>query len=133
MPLIPKHYIDSVVSIGIRRKDKSIAWIGTGFFVHRRMNEHTVLPFWGSNKHVLERNTNVVNRMKEMTKNQLFEIDFTSEDCLFRPHAYISYQEQLVNMQPQNVVEKRSENSGIALMHPVEFIREVIDLFYKKQ
>ena len=36
-------------------------------------------------------------------------------------------------MQTQNVVEIRSENSGIALMHPVEFIREVIDLFYKKQ
>lgn len=39
MALIPKHYIDSVVSIGIRREDKSIAWIGTGFFVHRRINE----------------------------------------------------------------------------------------------
>lgn len=38
MALIPKHYIDSVVSIGIRRKDNSIAWIGTGFFVHRRIN-----------------------------------------------------------------------------------------------
>lgn len=47
-------------------------------------------------------------------------------------HAYIPYQEKLVNTQTNNVVEIRSENSGIALMHPVEFIREVIDLFYKK-
>lgn len=133
MALIPKHYIDSVVSIGIRREDKSIAWIGTGFFVHRRIDEHIVLPFWVSNKHVLEHNPNVVIRMKEMTKNQLIEIDFNTEDCQFHPHAYIPYQEQLVNMQTQNVVEIRSENSGIALMHPVEFIREVIDLFYKKQ
>ena len=39
MSLIPKHYIDSVVSIGTRRKDKSIAWTGTGFFVHRRVDE----------------------------------------------------------------------------------------------
>ena len=257
MALIPKHYIDSVVSIGIRREDKSIAWIGTGFFVHRRINENTVLPFLVSNKHVLEHNPNVVIRMKEMTKDQLIEIDLKIEGLKCHPHAdiaavklpgsyieqnhlnfksfdvdtdsyssielrdngadegslvymlgfpmglvnvnsglpicrmgciariseeqiqesgdvlldiqnfpgnsgspvvnrveaiaiegtkalgrcvligiihaYIPYQEQLVNMQTQNVVEIRSENSGIALMHPVEFIREVIDLFYKKQ
>lgn len=256
MALIPKHYIDSVVSIGTRREDKSIAWIGIGFFVHRRMDEHTVLPFLVSNKHVLENTPNVVLRMKETTKSQLVEIDLNTEGTLYHPHAdiaavmlrgpfieenhldfksfdidtdsyssvelvengadegtlvymlgfpmglvnvksglpicrmgciariseeqiqedcnvlldiqnfpgnsgspvvnrvegiaiegakalsrcvligiihaYIPYQEQLVNMQTQNVVEIRSENSGIALMHPVEFIREVIDLFYKK-
>ena len=256
MALIPKHYIDSVVSIGIRREDKSIAWIGTGFFVHRRIDEHTVLPFLVSNKHVLANNPNIVIRLKDIAKKQLIEIDLNiagfkshsladiaavmlsgpfieqnhldfkyfdvdtdsyssielvengadegtlvymlgfpmglvnvksslpvcrmgciariseeqiQEDCnvlldiqnfpgnsgspvvnraegiaiegtkaLSRCvligiiHAYIPYQEQLVNMQTQNVVEIRSENSGIALMHPVEFIREVIDLFYKK-
>ena len=47
-------------------------------------------------------------------------------------HAYIPYQESLVNSQTNRVVEIRSENSGIALMHPVEYIREVIDMYYKK-
>lgn len=33
---------------------------------------------------------------------------------------------------PQNVVETRSENGGIAIMYLEEFIREVIGLYYKK-
>ena len=46
-------------------------------------------------------------------------------------HSYIPYREKLVNQQTNQVVELRSENSGIALVHPVEFIREVVDLFQK--
>lgn len=34
--------------------------------------------------------------------------------------------------QTHEVVEVRGENSGLALMHPVEYIREVIDMFYGK-
>ena len=30
MALIPKIYIDAVVSIGLRQNNDSIAWIGTG-------------------------------------------------------------------------------------------------------
>ena len=43
-------------------------------------------------------------------------------------HSYIPYQETLLNTQTNRVVEIRSENSGIANVHPVEFIREIIDL-----
>lgn len=42
-------------------------------------------------------------------------------------HSYIPYQEQLINQQTGNVVEIRSENSGLAYMHPVEYIREIIE------
>lgn len=42
-------------------------------------------------------------------------------------HSYIPYQEQLINSQTKRVVEIRSENSGIAYVHPVEYIREIID------
>lgn len=45
-------------------------------------------------------------------------------------HSYLPYQDRLISDQTQKVVEVRSENSGIALVHPVEFIREIIDLFY---
>jgi hypothetical protein len=38
MALIPKGFIDAVVSIGIKQQADQIAWIGTGFFVHRRIN-----------------------------------------------------------------------------------------------
>ena len=44
-------------------------------------------------------------------------------------HSYIPYQEQLVNSQTRRVVEVRSENSGIANAHPVEYIRDVIDMY----
>ncbi len=41
--------------------------------------------------------------------------------------GYIPYKEMLINSQTQEVVEVRSENSGIAVVHPVEFIKEVLD------
>lgn len=49
-------------------------------------------------------------------------------------HSYIPYQESLINSQTKNIVEIRSENSGIALVHPVEYIREIIEKIklYKK-
>lgn len=46
-------------------------------------------------------------------------------------HSYIPYSESLINSQTQQIVEIRSENSGIALVHPVEFIREVVDEIVK--
>ena len=42
-------------------------------------------------------------------------------------HGYIPYEEKLINAQTQRVVEVRSENSGIAVVNPVEFITEVMD------
>ncbi len=45
-------------------------------------------------------------------------------------HSYIPYQDQLQSVQLRKVVEVRTENSGIALVHPVEYIREIIDSFY---
>ena len=43
-------------------------------------------------------------------------------------HSYIPYQETLINSQTGKTVEIRSENSGIANAHPVEMIREVVEL-----
>lgn len=42
-------------------------------------------------------------------------------------HSYIPYKESLINSQTGETVEIRSENSGIANVHPVEFIKEIID------
>ena len=46
-------------------------------------------------------------------------------------HSYIPYKEELINRQTNQVVEIKSENSGIACLHPVEYIREVIDKIFK--
>lgn len=47
-------------------------------------------------------------------------------------HSYIPYHETLRNTQTNEIVEVRSENSGIAMVHPVELIREVVDLFVQR-
>lgn len=47
-------------------------------------------------------------------------------------HSYLPYEEELINRQTKRVVEIKSENSGLALVHPVEYIREVVDLFAPK-
>lgn len=256
MALIPKIYIDAVVSIGLRQTNDSIAWIGTGFFVHRRINDKEVLPFLVSNKHIFEGKSCVVIRMRETQENKLVLMDVSLNDCrihtfadiaavmlsgttitqqhlkfssfdidsnsfssfelrdngvdegslvymlgfpmglvnvnselpicrmgciariseeqiaeshdalldiqnfpgnsgspiVSKPefigiqgtkildrcvligiiHAYLPYRESLINSQTKEIVEVRSENSGLALMHPVEYIREVIDMYYKK-
>lgn len=47
-------------------------------------------------------------------------------------HSYIPYQEKLVNSQTNQVVEIKSENSGIANIHPVEYIRDIIEKIHTK-
>lgn len=47
-------------------------------------------------------------------------------------HSYIPYQEKLFSVQTNEIVEIRSENSGIALVHPVEYIREIIDKIHPR-
>ena len=43
-------------------------------------------------------------------------------------HSYIPYEETLINSQTGRFVEVRSENSGLAYVHPVEYVREIIDI-----
>ena len=48
-------------------------------------------------------------------------------------NSYIPYEEQLYSTQTNRIVEIRSENSGIALANPVEYIRNLIELYKKKK
>lgn len=90
MALIPKGYIDAVVSIGIKQQEDKIVWIGTGFFVHRRMNDEEVLPFLVSNRHVFEDKTSVIIRMRETQNDALVLLDVTLSDCRVHPFADIA-------------------------------------------
>jgi len=259
MAIIPKPFMDAVVSLGVRNSQQQISWIGTGFFVGRKVgNNGNVRPYLITNKHVVERKDQLFFRMKEQSgslkvvscpienkdgstsvlyhqnpnidiavialdakiinDNNLlfpsFDIDTAAMDskelrengvdegtlihmlgfpmrlvnvdsglpicrlgCIarmseaqieenhnilvdiqnfpgnsgspvvIRPeqisiegtkaldrcvlagiiHSYISYEKSFVNSQTGKKVEIRSENSGLALMHPVEYIREIID------
>ena len=258
MSLIPTHYCQTVVSIGVYDDKKKIMWIGTGFFVCRKVTEDTSQPFLITNKHVLKEEELIVIRMIEKNTGNLklveislknsnvqvtyhtnkdidiavitlngsaimaqnlefsfFDIDkdaYSSQQlrdsgfnegnliymlgypmglvnvdsnqpicrigCVARIdekqikesnnvlldvqnfpgnsgspiiskpeiisiegtkhlersvligiiHSYIPYRETLLNTQTKEIVEVRSENSGIANMHPVEIIRDVIDI-----
>lgn len=46
--------------------------------------------------------------------------------------GYYPYTEQLMNLQTKEIVETRAENSGIAVMHPTEYIREVTEIEAKR-
>ena len=42
-------------------------------------------------------------------------------------NAYIPYEERLINSQTKKTVEIKSENSGLAIVFPVEYIRDIIN------
>lgn len=263
MAIIPKVYLNSVVSIGVRDDAKKIHWIGTGFFIGRNSDkEGEIVPFLVTNKHVFKGKDTVVIRMQKKGCNDLEEVDYpllnidkspryvlhdmddidiavlrinaqyiinnnlefpyididnnamssfelrnngaeegsivymlgfpmglvnvssnnpisrmgcisrmtevqineqhnmlvdiqnfpgnSGSPIITRPefisvgdssslhksvlvgivHSYIPYQESLINSQTKQVVEIRSENSGIANVHPVEYIRDIIDNIY---
>lgn len=265
MAIIPKVYLNSVVSIGVRDDAQKIHWIGTGFFVGRCADpKDKIYPLLVSNKHVFEGMDSIVLRMMKRdslelqvldaplknddgslryrthdlddidvavlplsaqfiedngldfpcfnidenalssnelrtygadegtiiymlgfpmglvnvssnmplcrmgcisrrSENQITEqhnilvdiqnfpgnsgspiitrpefVSITGTPSLTRSvligivHSYIPYREKLINSQTKEVVEIRSENSGIALVHPVEYIREIIDEIFPK-
>ena len=79
MSLIPKLYMDAVISVGLRNGE-SINWIGTGFFIIKPVGNGEFLPFMVTNRHVLKGNTAVVIRLKEKITEQLRIIDMPLEE-----------------------------------------------------
>ena len=47
-------------------------------------------------------------------------------------HSYHPYEDKLISAQTKKVVEIRTENSGLAYAHPVEYITEIIDKIVPK-
>ena len=79
MAIIPSFYLDAVVSIGIKNNSE-IEWIGTGFFVVRKVNENgDGRPFLITNRHVLAGKDTIVIRMKEKDSEVLLELFLSSE------------------------------------------------------
>lgn len=263
MAIIPRFYMDAVVSIGVNIASTNVMWVGTGFFVTRKTDANNARPFLITNRHVINNQQIVYIRMKEKDTNNLktvsvplvegnksvvimhnnpeidiaviplngeyivnnnfefpaFDIDehaLTSVElrengvdegtlihmlgfplelvnnnstrpicrlgCIARideeqiceknnilvdiqnfpgssgspvisrpelvsiegtksltkavligiAHSYIPYKEKLINSQTGEVVDIRSENSGIALVHPTEYIRDIINAIQPK-
>lgn len=65
MAIIPHFFKNAVVPIGIKMADGSITWIGTGFFLTRKVEINRSIPFLITNKHVFEGKDVVTISMKE--------------------------------------------------------------------
>lgn len=64
MALIPKFYLDSVLSIGYSTPD-GVKWIATGFIAARKTDEDHFQPYLVTNKHVLKDQDVIILRLKK--------------------------------------------------------------------
>ena len=74
MSILPRHYMNAVVSIGTRNGDQ-VKWFGTGFFIHKRVSETQVAPFLVTNRHVFKNRQNVIIRLIEHSSHNLKTVD----------------------------------------------------------
>ncbi len=97
MAIIPEHYLNAVVSIGIVYKGP-IKWIGTGFFVTRSIEDPTRgKPYLVSNKHVFESAKKIVIRMKKNDKDSLINVDADLVDNTGRP-LYLTHDKEDIDI-----------------------------------
>ncbi len=91
MAIIPRMYINAVASIGIKNEFGVVSWIGTGFFVRRKIDESHVLPFLVTNKHVVFNLKSIVVRMTDMTTGAIKDVDVlvvdNNSNSLYRQHS----------------------------------------------
>jgi len=80
MALIPKFFMDAVLSIGERKSNGKVHWMGTGFFVSKEAVGGKSLVFLITNRHVLEGEKSVVIRLKEKDTGELKEVDLPLAD-----------------------------------------------------
>jgi S1-C subfamily serine protease len=79
MALIPKFFMESVVSIGVRNNGE-ISWIGTGFFIIKPLGDDKYQPFMVTNRHVIANLSAIVIRLKENESGKLRIIDMPLVD-----------------------------------------------------
>ena len=80
MALIPKFFMDAVLSIGERKSNGKVHWMGTGFFVSKDVGEGKSFVFLITNRHVLEGKKSAVIRLKEKDTGKLQEVDLPLAD-----------------------------------------------------
>ena len=114
MSLIPKHFIDSVVAIGVQQSCNEYlekVWIGTGFLVDAQ-------AFPGnSGGPIISRpeNISLVGTANNFRANLIGILS-----------AYIPYKDVLISQQTQEIRMVQTENSGLTIVHPVDRIKEVV-------
>ncbi len=87
MALLPPFYLDCVVSIGVKEKEDSISWIGTGFFYGHQTEknekgEQLFAVYLVTNKHVIEGHSKVWIKVNphDGKPGQDFDVDLLDKD-----------------------------------------------------
>lgn len=80
MSLVPRKYIESVLSIGVRNQNDETVWIGTGFFVIKEVVKGRFQPFIITNRHVLKGLRSIVFRLREKDTGKLRELGLSLYD-----------------------------------------------------
>lgn len=108
MSIIPQHFLNAVVPVGIRTRT-SITWVGTGFFVSRKTdNDGNIRPFLVTNKHVVKGQKNIVIRMKRKQDSELKDIDAPLENvtgAIYKLHKDTSIDVAVIPLNGKFIVD----------------------------
>lgn len=80
MSLIPKFFMEAVLSIGSRDDAGKVFWDATGFLVEKQVNDGKSLVVLITNRHVLDGEKSAVIRLKDTQTGKLKELDLPLED-----------------------------------------------------
>jgi len=113
MAIIPKFFIDAVVSLGINTPDNRKHWIGTGFLVGKkeRNNPSTSTIYLITNKHVIEQQPKIFVRFNalagDFVKDYPIEL-YRNGQPLFSTHP--NPQTDIIALQiiPQTLINDKS-------------------------
>lgn len=93
MAIIPQHYMNAVVAIGVPKiypAGATIDWIATGFIVGKPVSETEVIPYLVTNGHVLDGARNVIvrfnNEITHCAQNVPLELYNDSGSPIFTLH-----------------------------------------------
>ena len=119
MALLPREFINAVVSIGRRAHDE-LEWFGTGFFVLRPEDEEkkTHTMYMVTNKHVLKDEKNIVIRLRKGDTGELRTIDLPllrGSEMLYTVHPNDNVDIAAVMLNPSFITENNLQYYGYAM------------------
>ena len=102
MALIPPHFMDCVVAIGIKRSGADTAWVASGFFYGHKVSGPTAQQkkykvYLVTNRHVFREMSDAVIRCNPVGRYNAKEFDLKLEDTKGEP-VWISHQNKDIDV-----------------------------------
>ena len=114
MGIIPNHFMDAVVALGVDAGNGEKLWIGTGFIVGRRETNDSSLStcYIITNKHVINGKQQLVVRFNalggELVKDYPLTLFDSSGNALFSAHPNPSSDVVAIQIAPQMLINDKS-------------------------